>query len=1185
VLSAGITAIGYDQYRRQEREIRAHQRNGLGAIADLKVRQIAQWRGQLLAQARVISEHSEMFPTLGRALRGSLGPAESAALARWMGALASEAGYANVALLDAQGGVRFSLVPGVAGPHTAALVAEAVNTGKIVVADLHRSSGYPAIHMQLVFPIFPAAAGSRPIGAFVAWLDPRAVLYPLIQSWPTPSRTAETLLVRREGDQIVYLNELRHRKDTALNLRLPLVAGSSLPAAMAVAGQEGIIDGLDYRGVSVLAAARRIPDSPWYLVAKIDSEEVFADLRARAALLAAAVAALIALVGAGVALLWRHQRANHYRQRYQAELERRALVGHFDYLSRYANDIILLANEKFEIVEANERAAICYGYSREELLGMDLRGLRDPSTMADFDAQWTAAGAGSIYETRHRRKDGSTFPVEISARIIQVDGREFRQAIVRDITERKLHEQDRETMLALLRLLNAPNETRELLSALTEFLQQLSGCDTVEIRLRALDTDYEIVPDSQDTQAGYESVASIPIISAGETIGLLQLNDRRKDHFSPDLISFLERAAGSIATALAQRKAQAALRESEEKFRAIADYTVDWENWVGPDGKLLWVNPAVEEHTGYTVAECQAMPDYPMCLIHEEDRDAVRAAIEEANRGGRGQNYEFRLVRKDGGLRWCSVSWRPICDSAGRSMGHRSSVRDITEHRRLEEQFRQSQKLESVGLLAGGVAHDFNNLLTVINGYGDLLLGRLKEGDPLRTTVSEICMAGQRAAELTQQLLAFSRKQVFEPKALNLNHLIGETQDMLQRLLGEDIELVMALDPALGAVMADRGSLHQVLMNLAVNARDAMSGGGRLIIETANVDLDQAYSATHSEVAPGAYVLLALTDTGAGMDDQTRQQIFEPFFTTKKGDKGTGLGLSTVYGIVRQLGGWIWVYSEPGLGTTFKIYLPRVEAAVVAEEVEAAAPATLRGRETVLVVEDHPEVRRLAVTVLTEYGYQVLEAEGGEQALELAERHAGPIDLLVTDVVMPRMTGKDLAGRLKQSRPSVKVLYMSGYTDNVIGHQGMLDAGVNFLPKPFVPVDLARKVRQVLGVAHPTGTILVVDDEEGIRNLFREVLESAGHQVAVARNGSEALAMARERRFDVVVTDLVMPEREGIETIQTLRKDHPGMKIVAVSGAFGGTMLKAARVLGANATMLKPVRPDDLLDTVRKMLQ
>jgi hypothetical protein len=441
---------------------------------------------------------------------------------------------------------------------------------------------------------------------------------------------------------------------------------------------------------------------------------------------------------------------------------------------------------------------------------------------------------------------------------------------------------------------------------------------------------------------------------------------------------------------------------------------------------------------------------------------------------------------------------------------------------------------------------------------------------------------------LTQQLLAISRKQVFEPKPLNLNHLIGETQDMLQRMLGEDIELVLALDPALGAVLADRGSLHQVLMNLAVNARDAMSGGGRLIIETANVELDQSYAATHSEVAPGAQVLLAVTDTGAGMDEQTRQHIFEPFFTTKEAGKGTGLGLSTVYGIVRQLGGWIWVYSEPGLGTTFKIYLPRLDAAVVAEEAEEAeAPtaATLRGRETVLVVEDHADVRRLAVTVLTEYGYQVLEAEGGPQALELAERHAGPIDLLLTDVVMPRMTGKELAGRLERLRPRVKVLYMSGYTDNVIGHQGMLDAGVNYLAKPFVPENLARKVRQVLGVAHPTGAILVVDDEEGVRNLFRDVLQGAGHQVAVARDGNEALALARERRFDVVVTDLVMPEREGIETIMALRKDQPGVKIVAVSGAFGGLMLKAAGVLGADATMRKPVSPLDLLDTVRALLQ
>jgi PAS domain S-box-containing protein len=1027
------------------------------------------------------------------------------------------------------------------------------------------------------------------------------------QSRPAASRTAETLPVRRDGGQVIFLNDLRRRQNTALNLRLPLAPENRLPAA---------------------------------------------------------VAALVALAGAAAALLWRHQRAELDRLRYRTELERRALVDHLGYLTLHAHDIILLADEEFRIVEANERAVSAYGYSREELLGLNLRDLRAPSALPEIDAHWAAAAAGSVYRTRHRRKDGSTFPVESSSRTIRVDGREFRQAIVRDITERERHEAEREAMLALLRLLNAPSDTAQLLNTLTGFLQQWADCDAVGIRLRdgedypyfetrgfppefvreenrlcALDADQKIVRDTQGnpvlecmcgnvicgrfdprlpfftengsfwtnctsellasaSQAdlltrtrnrchgeGYESVALIPIGSGGENLGLLQLNDRRKNRVTPDLISFLERAATSIATGLTRRQAQAALRESEQKFRAIADYTADWENWFAPDGTLLWVSPAVESIAGYTVAECHSLPDYPFCLVHEADREASRAVFQEAQRGGSRRNFEFRLVRKDGSVRHCAVSWRPIYDSAGRHLGRRSSVRDITEQRQLEEQLRQSQKLESVGRLAGGVAHDFNNLLTVINGYSDLLLSRLKEDDPLWSTVNEIRRAGQRAAELTQQLLAFSRRQVIEPRPLNLNRLIGETLDMLQRLVGEDIELVTTLEPALGAVMADRSSLHQVLMNLAVNARDAMSGGGRLTIETANVDLEPGYALTHPETPPGPYVLVAASDTGAGMDEQTRQHIFEPFFTTKEGEKGTGLGLSTIYGIVRQLGGWIWVYSEPGRGTTFKIYLPRLEAAAEAEEAEAAAPATLHGSETVLVVEDHADVRRLAVTALTEYGYQALEAAGPQEALELAASHTAPIDLLVTDVVMPRMTGKELATRLSESRPELKVLYMSGYTENVIGHQGVLDAGVNFLAKPFVPEDLARKVRQVFDAAPRTGAILVVDDEEAIRNLFREVLEGAGHHVSVARDGREALALARERRFDVVVTDLVMPEREGIETILTLRKDRPGLKIIAVSGAFGGAMLKAARVLGADVTLRKPVKPCDLVETVRALLQ
>jgi signal transduction histidine kinase len=382
--------------------------------------------------------------------------------------------------------------------------------------------------------------------------------------------------------------------------------------------------------------------------------------------------------------------------------------------------------------------------------------------------------------------------------------------------------------------------------------------------------------------------------------------------------------------------------------------------------------------------------------------------------------------------------------------------------RQSEERLRQAQKMEAVGRLAGGVAHDFNNLLTVIISYSDLLLEDLGLDDPKRDDVDQIRKAAEGAAALTRQLLAFSRQQVLEPKVLDVNATVVSTEKLLKRLIGEDVQLATSLAPDLGRVKVDPGQVEQIIMNLAVNARDAMPRGGRMTIETANVDMDEVYVRGHAPARPGRYVMLALSDTGIGMDEQTKARIFEPFFTTKDPGKGTGLGLATVYGIVKQSGGFIWVYSEPGHGTSFKLYLPRVDEP--AEPV--AAPITMtepgRGTETVLLVEDAASVRMVTRQVLERYGYAVLEAPNGDTALRLAAKHHGPIHLLLTDVVMPGLSGRQLAEQLAPLRPDMKVLYASGYAGNAIVHHGILESGIAYLPKPFTPETLGRRVRQVL---------------------------------------------------------------------------------------------------------------------------
>lgn len=566
-----------------------------------------------------------------------------------------------------------------------------------------------------------------------------------------------------------------------------------------------------------------------------------------------------------------------------------------------------------------------------------------------------------------------------------------------------------------------------------------------------------------------ERVPGLPVIlvtgSLNEEAAVEFIKAGAADYILKDRLTRLPQA---IRRALRERdlqrereRAAQILQETAARLQGLMDNVADGVFTIDEQGRIETLNPAAVKIFGYDAEQVigQSFRGLMAEPFASEYDERLRAYLETGVPTILGRTREIVGRR-------CDRTHFPVDLAVSETqIGARrvfiATARDLTERKRLEDQFRQAQKMEAVGRLAAGVAHDFNNLLTAIIGSADLTLEALPDDSSDRENLQEIKGAAQRAAGLTRQLLTFSRQQVVSPTVLQLNDVLGELEKLLRRLLGEDVLIHSALSPDCGAVLADAGQIEQVVVNLAVNARDAMPEGGSLTIETQNIDLEAEYPTDQANIPPGRYVMLCVSDTGTGMDAQTKARVFEPFFTTKPVGKGTGLGLATVYGVVKQSGGYIWVYSEVGHGTSFKIFLPRVDAASQPVLV-ASAPSITNGTGTILVAEDEAGVRQIMRRVLETRGYTVLTARDGGEAMAMAEGHRGPIDLLMSDVVMPDMNGRELARRLTAIRPTLQVLFLSGYTDDAIFQHGVLQPGVFFLQKPFSPGDLARKVQDVL---------------------------------------------------------------------------------------------------------------------------
>ena len=722
------------------------------------------------------------------------------------------------------------------------------------------------------------------------------------------------------------------------------------------------------------------------------------------------------------------------------------------------------------IVAVNEAAVSCYGWSADEFTSLTVRDLHPPAVIPTLEGMLSSISSPRIRGQRiqHWRKDGTLLEVEIDAQDRIFDGRPARLVQATDVTARVRAVDALEVANARLRALIeavpvaiVELDPEGLVTHWNAAAERMYGWSAAEVIGRSLPTI--------TTPSGLDGLHQMIADGfAGVTVREQEATRRRKDGTLIDVtisaarvVDGSGRPSGLVAavTDVTDRKlAVAALRESERQHRAVADNVPLLISFIDTDERYRFVNRRYEVMFGLPRDAIigRTLREHVGADAYERMRPCIRSALR-----GEPVSFENTLAPLGGTPRNVLVSFMPQVADDGTVRGFYSITTDITERKQLEEQFRQAQKMEAVGQLAGGIAHDFNNLLTVILSHSEFLLEDGTPSDERIADVQQIRAAAERAAALTRQLLAFSRKQNMSPKVIDLNGVVAGMEDLLARLIGEDIQLVTVAAPDLKAVSADPSQLEQVLVNLVVNARDAMPGGGRITIISENVNLDEDFARRNAGIVPGAYVMIAVSDTGVGMAADVRERIFEPFFTTKAPGKGTGLGLATVYGIVKQSGGTVWVDSTLGVGTTFRIYLPQVRG-VRAQEGAATLPSPLAGTETVLIVEDDDAVRALAQRTLVRQGYTVLAAINGRDALLIAGAYAGPIHLLLTDVIMPEMGGRELADEFGRTRPLTRVLFSSGYAGSELSQRGVLPPHIAMIEKPYGPDTLARRVRDNL---------------------------------------------------------------------------------------------------------------------------
>ena len=1118
--------VGVWLFQEQQRDQRHLVEEQLQAISTLKVQGIVDWRQGLLDQAALLSESPFFAQGVQRYLSDyQLDNAQ--ALLQRLRSMTSHYHYPGVLLVDQDRRltVSFGDAASISGNGDLfGLSGQAMETRQPLLGDLFQAPGTDRAYIAVAAPLFAdGRSDGQLLGAIVIIADPQRFLYPLIDSWPIASATAESLLLRDEGQEIRFLNSPRHGVYNAFSLRLAK-SRHELLAASVVSGKKGIVVGEDYRGQQVVAYVQPVPDSSWFLECKIDDREAFAQWRKQSALLILAFSGVAALMIAFGLAMRQHNRQRYFQELFQTEQLLRRNAERSAFVLHSINEAILVADSRGRIELANPAACQLLANGKLDPLGKaftDLVSLVDEGFGTPIDNPVATVLNATSERFSHPAAmlcgdQDNHVPVAIEAAPLHDDQGSVNGVVVvlhdrsrarflEKLTEKRIKISEyasRNNLNQLLvkmldeicELVNSPIGFFHFVAAdqQTLLLQEWSTrtqrefcqaggrgshydtaqagvwVDCLHQRRPVIHNDYASLPHKKGLPPGHAPVVRelvVPILQQDKVVAILGVGNKSSDYNDIDIeaVSYLSEVAYHAYEAKRIEEAlRQSLQTSDDLVRAIPSGLFIYQYREPDQLRLLSGNPEAERLTGKDLANILDLDFDSIWPMAKEN--GITAKFLEVVKSGK--MFETEDLHYSDGLLTGAFRIRAFPLPGNRLGVAFESITSLkqseAEKEKIQGQLQQAQKMESVGRLAGGVAHDFNNMLSVIIGNTELALEYAKSESAMQRELLEIKTAALRSADLTRQLLAFARKQAVAPRVVNLNETIEGMLKMLRRLIGEDIQLVWLPQSGLPPVFIDPSQVDQILANLCVNARDAISGVGKVIIETKTTTLHEDYCRDNPGTSPGDYVTLSLSDTGIGITKDQLPHIFEPFFTTKRPGEGTGLGLAMIYGIVKQNGGYIKVYSEPGQGTTFRISLPQYQGETMTSREEEQREIPQGQGELILLVEDETVILEMNSRMLQRLGYRVIATTSPTEAIELAQQNRGELRLLLTDIIMPEMNGYDLSKTILSDLPELKALFVSGYTANVISRQGVLPEGLNFLQKPFMKRELATKLHHIL---------------------------------------------------------------------------------------------------------------------------